>query len=222
MRRYIEHIKNTRTTHQRRQHALQVAGGITAASFAAAAITSTVAPNLDAAITSRMATYTQPTGFLAATFPSGTIANTTNITAGTITTVTNLTNAPTAGDFTATMKTSLNAATPTIGSVTLAASQPNYAPSKAGDQMDLVNAPNATALNAAATALLDLANAIDSGGAGDTLRHAMRLTVAAAAAKLSGASTTTNTIRDTADTKDRITATVDASGNRTAVTYNVT
>lgn len=58
-----------------------------------------------------MVTYTQPTGFLAATFPSGTVANTTNITAGTIT---NLTNAPTAGDFTATMKTSLNAATPVI------------------------------------------------------------------------------------------------------------
>ena len=38
-----------------------------------------------------MATYTQPTGFLAATFPSGTIANTTNITAGTITTASNLT-----------------------------------------------------------------------------------------------------------------------------------
>lgn len=43
--------------------------------------------NLDAAITTRMASYTQPTGFLAATFPSGTVANTTNITAGTITTV---------------------------------------------------------------------------------------------------------------------------------------
>lgn len=70
--------------------------------------------NLDAAVSSRMATYTQPTGFLAATFPSGTIANTTNITAGTITTTTNLTNAPTAGDFTATMKTSLNAATPSV------------------------------------------------------------------------------------------------------------
>jgi len=42
---------------------------------------------IDAAITSRMATYTQPTGFLAATFPTGTIANTTNITGGTITTV---------------------------------------------------------------------------------------------------------------------------------------
>lgn len=46
--------------------------------------------NLDAAITSRMATYTQPTGFLAATFP-GTVASTTNITAGTITTVTTVT-----------------------------------------------------------------------------------------------------------------------------------
>jgi hypothetical protein len=41
-----------------------------------------------------MPTYTQPTGFLAATFPSGTIANTTNITAGVMTTVTTLTNLP--------------------------------------------------------------------------------------------------------------------------------
>lgn len=66
--------------------------------------------NLDAAVTSRMATYTQPPGFLAATFPTGTVANTTNITAGTITTTTSLTNAPTAGDFTATMKTSIGTA----------------------------------------------------------------------------------------------------------------
>lgn len=46
---------------------------------------------IDAATSSRMATYTQPTGFLAATFPAGTVANTTNIAAGTITTTTNLT-----------------------------------------------------------------------------------------------------------------------------------
>lgn len=45
---------------------------------------------IDAAVSSRMATYTQPTGFLAATFP-GTVASTTNITAGTITTATNVT-----------------------------------------------------------------------------------------------------------------------------------
>lgn len=62
--------------------------------------------DIDATISSRMATYTQPTGFLAATFPSGTVANQTNITGGTITTVTNLTNAATSGDLTATMKAS--------------------------------------------------------------------------------------------------------------------
>ena len=49
-------------------------------------------------------------------------ATPTNITAGTITTVTNLTNAPTAGDLTATMKTSVTtaatAATPTAAAVT--------------------------------------------------------------------------------------------------------
>lgn len=61
-------------------------------------------------------------GISGVTFPA-TVASPTNITAGVITTVTNLTNAPNAGDFTATMKTSLNAATPAsvvgaVGSVT--------------------------------------------------------------------------------------------------------
>jgi hypothetical protein len=50
------------------------------------------------------------------------LATPTNITAGTITTVTNLTNAPTNGDLTATMKTSVTtaatAATPTAAAVT--------------------------------------------------------------------------------------------------------
>jgi hypothetical protein len=105
---------------------------IVSVSGSVGSVTGLTASNLDTTVSSRMATYTQPTGFLAATFPSGTIANTTNITAGIITTVTNLTNAPTAGDFTATMKTSLNASTPAsitgaVGSVTagvtLAASQ---------------------------------------------------------------------------------------------------
>ena len=43
------------------------------------------------------------------TFPTS-VASPTNITAGTITTVTNLTNAPTSGDFTSTMKTSIGTA----------------------------------------------------------------------------------------------------------------
>ena len=33
MKRYLDHIKNTRTTHQRRQHALQIASVVTAALF---------------------------------------------------------------------------------------------------------------------------------------------------------------------------------------------
>lgn len=57
------------------------------------AVTGLTASNLDAAVSSRMATYTQPSGFLAATFP-GAVASTTNITAGTITTAANLTNLP--------------------------------------------------------------------------------------------------------------------------------
>lgn len=72
-----------------------------------------VAFDPDTVAVGAMVAYTQPTGFLAAVFP-GTVASTTNITAGTITTVTNLTNAATVGDFTATMKTSLNAATPSV------------------------------------------------------------------------------------------------------------
>lgn len=87
-----------------------VTGAVGSVTGSVGSVTGLTASNLDATITSRMATYAQPTGFLAATFPAGTVANTTNITAGTITTATNLTNAPTAGDFTATMKTSLGTA----------------------------------------------------------------------------------------------------------------
>lgn len=62
-------------------------------SYGAGTAGNIIGNRIDAAVTSRMATYTQPTGFLAATFPA-TVASTTNITAGTLTTVTNLTNLP--------------------------------------------------------------------------------------------------------------------------------
>ena len=52
--------------------------------------------------------------------------------------------------------------------------------------------------------------------------EALRLILAACVGKLSGAATTTVNIRDTADTKNRISATVDADGNRSAVTLNAT
>jgi len=52
------------------------------------------------------------------------------------------------------------------------------------------------------------------------LTEVMRLVLAASAGKVNGAATTTVNIRDTADTKNRIQATVDADGNRTAVTLD--
>lgn len=59
--------------------------------------------------------------------------------------------------------------------------------------------------------------------AGDlTVREALRLIVASLAGKISGAETTTITIRNAvADDKNRIVATVDSNGNRTAITYDL-
>ena len=54
-----------------------------------------------------------------------------------------------------------------------------------------------------------------------TMRQALKLLVATLGGKLAGAATTTVTIRNAADTTDVVTATVDASGNRTAVTLSL-
>jgi hypothetical protein len=53
-------------------------------------------------------------------------------------------------------------------------------------------------------------------------QEVMRLLLAAAAGKLSGAEGTSVAIRDQADSKNRIVATVDENGNRTAVTVDAT
>lgn len=67
---------------------------------------------------------------------------------------------------------------------------------------------------------LDKANAIETGV---TPRGALRLMLAVLAGKLSGAGTTTEIFRNgVADTKARVTATVDTSGNRTAITTDQT
>lgn len=57
---------------------------------------------------------------------------------------------------------------------------------------------------------------------GLTVREALRLIAAATAGEVSGAATSTVTIRNAvADTKNRIVATVDGDGNRSAVTYDL-
>lgn len=55
---------------------------------------------------------------------------------------------------------------------------------------------------------------------GYTLDDLIRVIAAATAGKLSGAATTTVTIRDVADARNAIVATVDADGNRSAVTLD--
>jgi len=67
--------------------------------------------------------------------------------------------------------------------------------------------------------VLDASNGVETGV---TLRQALRLILSAAAGKLSGADSTTITIRNVGDTKNRIVATVDANGNRSAVTTDAT
>ncbi len=70
-----------------------------------------------------------------------------------------------------------------------------------------------------ATALLDLADGVE---VGLTLRQALRLIVAAEAGKVSGGGSTPVIIRNAvADDKERITATVDLNGNRTAVVVDL-
>lgn len=71
-----------------------------------------------------------------------------------------------------------------------------------------------------ANAILDAVNGVEDGL---TVRHALRLIAAATAGKISGADTTTITIRNAVvDDKDRIIATVSSEGNRTAITYDLT
>lgn len=84
-----------------------VTGAVGSVTGAVGSVTSRVTANAD-----QLAGQTI-TAAAGVTFPTS-VASPTNITAGTITIATNLTNAPTVGDFTSTMKASLNSATPTV------------------------------------------------------------------------------------------------------------
>jgi hypothetical protein len=65
--------------------------------------------------------------------------------------------------------------------------------------------------------MLDLAAGVETNR---TLRQALRLMLATLVGKLSGAAGTTVSVRDTNDSKDRVVATVDSSGNRSTVTLD--
>ncbi len=73
-------------------------------------------------------------------------------------------------------------------------------------------------INGVPTAVLDQTNAVD----GYSLRQLFRLAGAVLLGKVSGANTGTEVFRAADDSKVRVTATVTATGNRTAVTKDAT
>jgi hypothetical protein len=68
------------------------------------------------------------------------------------------------------------------------------------------------------SAILDAVNGIETNV---SLRQALRLVLSVLAGKISGAGTTTITIRDINDSKNRVVAVVDGNGNRTQITFDV-
>ncbi len=81
------------------------------------------------------------------------------------------------------------------------------------------DALKADAVTEIANGLLDLTDGVESGL---TLRQYCREVASVLANKLSGGGTGTEITRDHADSKNRLTFTVDANGNRTAITKDLT
>ena len=83
---------------------------------------------------------------------------------------------------------------------------------------------SATTINAIADGLLDRADGVEPASRGTeiTVREALRVTVSALAGKVSDADSSPILFRDLNDSRNVITATVDGSGNRTAVVLNTT
>jgi len=91
------------------------------------------------------------------------------------------------------------------------------------DALNAYDPPTDAEMDAAFAALNDISVADVLAGTVEgslTLQQVLRLALAALAGKSTGGGTTTVTFRDNADSKARITATVDASGNRTAMTLD--
>jgi hypothetical protein len=151
------------------------------------------------------------------------LATPTNITAGTITTVTNVT---TVNGLAAGVITAASIATNAIDADAIAADavteiQSGLATAASISALNDLSSADVTAAvpTAAQIAAATVAEAVDGA---TTLAQSLALSNSALGGKLSGAGTGTETARDLADSKDRLVYTVDASGNRTAVTRTLT
>jgi len=129
-------------------------------------------------------------------------------------------------DFSATQKTSLNAATPDLSAIT--SDKDSYkatgfnivTPDVAGTAAGLHSTTNdkIDALNNITVA--DILAGVIEGTI--TLQQSLRGLMATEFGKASGGDTTSIKFRNLADTKNRITETVDSNGNRTSVTLDLT
>ena len=132
------------------------------------------------------------------------------------------------GDITGNMSGSVGSVTGAVGSVTgdiggnVTGSVGSVAAGGITAASIATGAIDADAL--AADAVAEIADGVwdEAVDGATTGRESIRLANSANGAKLAGAATTTVTIRDLADTKARVTATVDADGNRTAVSRDLT
>lgn len=110
-----------------------------------------------------------------------------------------------------------------VGSVTGAVGSVTGAVGSVTGAVGSVTAGVTLATNSVTAAAL-AADAVDEildeaiGDGTTTFREALRILVAVAAGKLSGAGTTSITIRNLADSTNRVVATVDSDGNRSALT----
>lgn len=155
------------------------------------------------------------------TFPNATLASTTNITAGTITTATNVTtvNGLAAGVITAAsiaadaITDAKVASDVTIASVTGAVGSVT-----AGVTVTTNN--DKTGYRLSATGVDDVLDEAVEGTR--TLRQMLRGFASALLGKVSGMATNAPIFRDIDDSKNRITATTDADGNRSAITLDLT
>lgn len=183
------------------------------------------------------ATWTgPPTGFLAATFPTGTIANTTNITAGTITTVTTVGtlttytgNTPQTGDSYARIGSTGSNLT-SLAPAATALSTAQWTNARAGYQDNLSAGAVALASGVTVTTNNDKTGyALSSSGldavvveTGVNARQSLAL-IAAVSVGVSGGfsgSTVTFAAANNSGT-NRVTASLDGSNDRTSVTLHI-
>lgn len=178
---------------------------IGAAGAGLTAVGDTRLANLDAAVSSRLASASYSAPPSAASIRAEIDANSTKLDVATSTRLA-------AASYTAPLDST---ATQAAAAAALTAYDPPTRAEATSDKDAVIAAvPTTSQISAAILAAGD----VD----GYSLEQTLKLCLAALAGKLSGAATTTITIRAADDSKDRITATVDADGARSAVTLDAT